>query len=82
MVVDEKLLEKYREAFLEFFTNLSKVSEQKIDLDKFLAKMSDHEFATLNDKFNGKPCNDTEFNSSVAKIFENLMNEFTQDSCL
>jgi hypothetical protein len=76
--VDGNLLDKYREAFIDFFTNLSKVSKQTIDLDKLLAKMSDYGFATLADKFIGKNCNDIDFNSSISKIFESLMNEFTQ----
>ncbi|MFN5594397.1 MAG: hypothetical protein ACK482_13290, partial [Aphanizomenon sp.] len=71
----------YREAFIDFFTNLSKVSKQTIDLDK-LGKMSDHWFAALTDKFIGKNCSEIEFNSSVAKLFESLMNEFKQDSFL
>ncbi|BAZ34041.1 hypothetical protein NIES4074_65550 (plasmid) [Cylindrospermum sp. NIES-4074] len=76
--VDENLLEKYREAFLEFFTNLSKVSEQSIDLDKLLSKMSDHGFATLAQRFTGRNCSDIEFKLSISKIFENLLNEFSQ----
>jgi hypothetical protein len=76
--VDENLLEKYKQAFIECFTNLIKIQGESIDLDKLLAKMSDYGFATLADKFIGKNCNDIDFNSSISKIFESLMNEFTQ----
>ena len=76
--VDENLLEKYRQAFIEYFINLNKVQGESIHLDKLLAKMSDYGFATLADKFIGKNCNDIDFNSSISKIFESLMNEFTQ----
>jgi hypothetical protein len=78
--VDEKLLEQYRKAFLEFFINLAKVSGKSIDLDKVLSKMSDHGFATLGHRFTGRNCSDIEFNSSVATMFEDLMNEFSQGS--
>jgi hypothetical protein len=78
--VDEKLLEQYRKAFLEFFINLGKVSGKSIDLDKVLSKMSYHGFATLAHRFTGRNCSDIEFNSSVAKMFEHLMNEFSQGS--
>jgi hypothetical protein len=76
--VDENLLEKYKQAFIECFTNLIKIQGQSIDLDKLLAKMSDYGFATLAGKFAGKKCDDIDFNSSISKIFESLMNEFTQ----
>lgn len=74
--VDEKIVEKYREAFLDLFTNLGKVLGKRIDLDKVLSKMSDYGFETLTHRFAGRNCSDMEFQSSVAEIFENVLNEF------
>jgi hypothetical protein len=76
VAVDKKIVEKYQEAFLDFFTNLGKISGKSIDLDKVLSKMSDYEFETLTHRFTGRNCRDKEFESSVAEIFENLLNEF------
>ncbi|MCC3409738.1 MAG: hypothetical protein JGK17_30155 [Microcoleus sp. PH2017_10_PVI_O_A] len=75
VAVDEKIVEKYREAFLDFFTNLGKILGKSIDLDKVLSKMSDYEFETLTHRFAGRNCRDMEFNSSVVEIFKNLLNE-------
>lgn len=72
--VDEKIVEKYREAFLDLFTNLSKVLGKSIDLDKVLSKMSDYGFETLTHRFAGRNCRDME--SSLVKILKNLLNEF------
>ncbi len=74
--VDEKIVEKYREAFLDFFTNLGKVLGKSIDLDKVLSKMSDYGFETLTHRFAGRNCRDMDFESCVEKIFQNLLNEF------
>lgn len=74
--VDENIVEKYREAFLDFFTNLGKVLGKSIDLDKVLSKMSDYGFETLTHRFAGRNCRDMEFESSVEEIFKNLLNEF------
>jgi hypothetical protein len=74
--VDEKIVEKYREAFLDFFTNLGKVLGKSIDLDKVLSKMSDYGFETLTHRFAGRNCRDMEFESSVNKIFQNLLNQY------
>ena len=74
--VDEKMIQKYREAFLDLFTNWGKVLGKSIDLDKVLSKMSDYEFETLTHRFTGRNCRDKEFESSVAEIFKNLLNEF------
>ena len=74
--VDEKMVEKYREAFLDFFTNLGKVLGKSIDLDKVLSKMSDYGFETLTHRFAGRNCDDIEFTSSVEEILKNLLNEF------
>lgn len=74
--VDEKMIQKYREAFLDLFTNLGKVLGKSIDLDEVLSKMSDYGFETLTNRFTGINCRDKEFESSVAEIFENLLNEF------
>lgn len=72
--VDEKIVEKYREAFLDLFTNLGKVLGKSIDLDKVLSKMSDYGFETLTHRFAGRNCRDKEFESSVAEILKNLLN--------
>ena len=74
--VDEKIVEKYQEAFLDFFTNLGKVLGKSIDLDKVLSKMSDYGFETLTHRFAGRNCRDMEFESSVNKIFQNLLNQY------
>ena len=74
--VDEKIVEKYREAFLDLFTNLGKVLGKSIDLDKVLSKMSDYGFETLTHRFAGRNCRDMEFESSVNKIFQNLLNQY------
>ncbi|MEG3937364.1 hypothetical protein QT995_04230 [Microcoleus sp. S36b_A3] len=74
--VDEKIVEKYREAVLDFFTNLGKVLGKSIDLDKVLSKMSDYGFETLTHRFAGRNCCDMEFESSVDQIFQNLLNQY------
>ncbi len=74
--VEEKIVEKYREAFLDLFTNLGKVLGKSIDLDKVLSKMSDYGFETLTHRFAGRNCRDMEFESSVAQIFQNLLNQY------
>lgn len=74
--VDENIVEKYRDAFLDFFTNWGKVLGKSIDLDKVLSKMSDYGFETLTHRFAGRNCRDMEFTSSVAEILKNLLNEF------
>lgn len=76
--VDENIVKQYQEAFLEFFINLGKVLGKSIDLDKVLSKMSDYGFAALTHRFTGRNCSDMEFQSSVGKIFKNIMNEFEQ----
>lgn len=74
--VDENLVKKYREAFVDLFTNLGKVLGKSIDLDKVLSKMSDYEFETLTHRFAGRNCRDMEFQSSVEKLFQNLLNQY------
>ena len=74
--VDENLVKKYREAFVDLFTNLGKVLGKSIDLDKVLSKMSDYGFETLTHRFAGRNCRDMEFQSSVEKIFQNLLNQY------
>ncbi len=74
--VDENIVEKYREAFLDLFTNLGKVLGKSIDLDKVLSKMSDYGFETLTHRFAGRKCSDKEFEFSVVKFLKNVLNEF------
>ncbi len=45
--VDNNISEKYREAFLEFFTNLDKISGISIKLEKFSSKILDYDFTNL-----------------------------------
>ena len=78
--VDEKICNQYREAFLNFFVNLEKFSQKSVDSEKVYSKVSDYGFAALAHRFSGRACDDVEFNSSLAKIFENIMNNFAQDS--
>lgn len=73
--IDDKLVDKYQQACLEFFTNLGKIVGKSIELDRLRAKVSDL-FAGLTNRFSGRNCNDSEFTSCVAEIFDNIKKEF------
>ena len=58
MEIGEKILENYREAFLEFFTNLDKIPNISIKLEKISSKILNYDFTSLIYKLADKEHND------------------------
>ena len=73
--VDNNISEKYREAFLEFFTNLDKISGVSIKLEKISSKILDYDFTNLIYKLANKEHSDIEYMPYIAETLNDIVDE-------
>jgi len=73
--VDSDISEKYREAFLEFFTNLNKISNISIKLEKILSKILDYDFTNLIYKLADTKHSDIEYMQYIAETLNDIVEE-------
>jgi len=73
--VDNNISEKYREAFLEFFTNLNKISSISIKLEKISSKLLDYDFTNLIYKLADKKHSDIEYIPYIAETLNDIVDE-------
>ena len=74
--LSEKVFEKYKKLFVNFFLKMGQVFNVSIDSAEVRSKLSIYGFSVLAQHHIGKSCEDTNVGSIRATVFNLLLNDF------